>query len=347
MRFLLIIKDWTDKGVSHYFRNSILLSLVREVETMTREQNGQTKLIRLGQILRIFMEKDKVSSSWLSKHFQTSPRTIQRDLLLLKGSGFPLHEIQIGIYQLSKDLVKNLEVFDDTELALVVALKNIVGQLGEPFRKAAEGILDRLYDCVTTMPVFVKIDDPVPLDSVLLNRVIKAIRDKKQVTFQYPADRGSHPVLMDPYRVVYFCGFWYLIGNEPATGILKRYALDRINDLRSLKTCCQNVPEDLDTILQKSANIWFSGEQNLEVTVLIDARASHYFKRRKMFPTQEIKEENPDGSLIVSFRVGQYEEIRNILKVWIPHIVILAPKDFGKTLLRDIKAWVKRQDGVV
>ena len=97
---------------------------------MVREQNTQTKLIRLGQILRIFMEIDRVSSSWLSKQFQTTPRTIQRDLLLLKESGFPLHEIQKGVHQMSKDLVKNLEVFDETELALVIALKNIVGQLG-------------------------------------------------------------------------------------------------------------------------------------------------------------------------------------------------------------------------
>ena len=44
-----------------------------------------------------------------------------------------------------------------------------------------------------------------------------------------------------------------------------------------------------------------------------------------MFPTQEIKEERPDGSLVVTFRMGQYEAIRNILKSWIPNIVILGP----------------------
>jgi predicted DNA-binding transcriptional regulator YafY len=290
------------------------------------------------------MEKEKVSSSWLSKQFQTTPRTIQRDLLLLKESGFPLHELQKGSYQMSKDLVENLEVFDDTELALVVALKNIVGQLGQPFQKAADGVLDRLYDCVTTMPVFVKIDDAVPLDGALLNRIVKAIRERKQVTFQYAADKGPHPVQMDPYRVVYFSGFWYLIGNEPATGILKRYALDRISDFRLLKTCCQDVPEDLDAVLQKSANIWFTEEQNLEVTVLIDAQVSHYFRRRKIFPTQEIKEERSDGSLVVSFRMGQYEAIRNILKSWIPNIVILEPEEFKKDFLADVKVWVKRQE---
>lgn len=312
---------------------------------MVRDKNAQTKLLRLGQILRIFMEKEKVSSSWLSKQFQTTPRTIQRDLLLLKESGFPLHEMQKGSYRMSKDLVKNLEVFDDTELALVVALKNIVGQLGEPFRKAADGVLDRLYDCVTSMPVFVKIDDAVPLDSVLLNQMVKAIKEKKRVGFQYAPGQGDemHPVNLEPYRIVYFGGFWYLVGNEPSTGILKRYALDKITDFRFCGGLCERVPDDLDAILRGSANIWFTGERNLGVTILVDGSISHYFKRRKMFPTQEIKEERPDGSLVVSYRVGHYEEIWNIMKSWIPNIVILEPEEFREDFLQDVKGWVKRQ----
>ena len=194
------------------------------------------------------------------------------------------------------------------------------------------------------MPIFVKIDDAVPLDSLLLNKIVRAVREKRQVTFQYAARKGLHPVQMEPYRVVYFSGFWYLIGNEPATGILKRYALDRISEIRLLKICCQNVPQDLDAILQRSANIWLTGDMNLKVKVLIDAQVSHYFKRRRMFPTQEILEEKPDGSLIVTFQVDRFEAIRNILKSWIPNIVILEPEDFRKDFLKDVKGWVKRQE---
>lgn len=311
---------------------------------MGRDHNTQTKLIRLGQILRIFMEKGQVSSTWLSNHFRTTPRTIQRDLLLIKESGFPIHEIQKGIYSMSKDLVKNLEVFDDTELALVVALKNIVGQLGEPFQQAADGVLDRLYDCVASMPVFVKIDDAITLNSALLNKIVRAIREKKQVSFQYVTNKGTHPVQMEPYRIAYFSGFWYLIGNEPDTGILKRYALDRIGDFKLSKLCIKSIPDGLDTMLQQSANIWFSDRQHLKVTVLIYSQVSHYFKRRKIFPTQEIIEERSDGTLVVTFQVGYYEAIRNILKSWIPNIVILEPEDFRKALLEDVKGWVKRQE---
>ncbi|ABC76790.1 helix-turn-helix transcriptional regulator [Syntrophus aciditrophicus] len=311
---------------------------------MTEKADGKARIVRLGQILRIFMEKEKVSSTWLSRQFQTTPRTIQRDLLLLKKSGFPLHEIRKGIYQLHKDLVRNLEVFDDTELALVVALKNIVGQLGRPFQTAAGNILDHLYDCVKSMPVFVKIDDAVPLDSALLNRILQAILKKRTVSFQYAAPHGSHAVNLEPYRVVYFSGFWYLIGNEPSTGILKRYALDKIENFKSSRQCFTAIPSDLDDVLRQSANIWFTEDANIEITVHIDARVSDYFKRRKMYPTQEIKEERPDGSLVVTFRVGNYEAIRDILKSWIPHFVILEPEDFRVSMLNDIKGWVEKQE---
>jgi predicted DNA-binding transcriptional regulator YafY len=104
------------------------------------------------------------------------------------------------------------------------------------------------------------------------------------------------------------------------------------------------IPEDIDAVLRGSANIWFSGEKNLEVTVLIDNRVSHYFKRRKMFPTQEIKEERPDGSIIVTFRVGYYEAIRNILKSWIPNIIILEPEELKLSMIEDVQGWLKQQN---
>ena len=311
---------------------------------MPGDKKAQTKLLRVGQILRIFMEKEKISSSWLSKEFQTTPRTIQRDLLLLKEAGFPIHEIQKGTYQLHKDIVKNLEVFDDTELALMVALKNVVSQLGQPFQKAVDRVLERLYESAASMPVFVKIDDAMPLDTTYLNRMVKAIRDKKHLGFQYTSRKKAvHPVQMEPYRVVYFEGFWYLIGNETATGILKRYALDKIKDLKLLKTGFKSIPKNLDAVLQESANIWFAEKATIEVEVLIDAQVSNYFKRRKMFPTQQIREEKPDGSLVVTFRVGHEEAIRNLLKSWIPHVSILGPPDFRKQLVQEVKTWAQKQ----
>ena len=310
---------------------------------MIEQKSSQTRLIRLGQILRVFMEKDKVSTSWLSEYFQTTPRTMQRDLLLLKESGFPLHEIQKGLYELNKDLVKNLEIYDDTELSLIVALKGLVGQLGEPFKKAADGVLDHLYDCITTMPVFIRIDDAEPLDTHLLSHIVKAIQEKKRVVFQYRLDHSIRSVSLEPYKVVYFGGFWYLVGNDTESKIVKRYALDKIVELKMTKSSFKAIPENLDEILRGSSNIWFSETKTLEVVVEVDAECSDYFKRRKMFPSQEILEEKADGSIIVSYKVGYYEAIKNMLKSWIPHVVILKPEDFKLELIEDIRKWMTIQ----
>jgi len=129
----------------------------------------------------------------------------------------------------------------------------------------------------------------------------------------------------------------------PSTGILKRYALDKIKDLKLLKTGFKSMPKNLDAVLQESANIWFAEKATLEVEVLIDAQAGNYFKRRKMFPTQQIREERPDGSLVVTFQVGHEEAIRNLLKSWIPHVSILGPPDFRKQFVQEVKAWAEKQ----
>jgi predicted DNA-binding transcriptional regulator YafY len=304
--------------------------------------NMQKKLARLGRMLRAFMEQEKVSSWALAETLQTTVRTIQRDILFLKAAGFPVKEVARGMYALDKSLLKHFEVFDDTELALVVALKNLVLQLGQPFQNAADGLFNRLYDVVMAEPVFVKIDESVPLDSRLLSRIVKAICMKKQGRFQYSVF-SPYEVIVEPYKIVYFDGFWYLVGKDTRDGALKRYALDKIKDFKATKTCFKCIPASLDSNLKNSANIWFSGERTLEIVILVDQSCADYFKRRKVFPTQELREEKSDGSLVVSFLVGSYEEIRNILKTWLPNVKILAPEGLKEEFMKAMKGWLRWQ----
>jgi predicted DNA-binding transcriptional regulator YafY len=227
---------------------------------MVNADNPQKRLIRLGQILKIFMEKEKVSTTWLSQQFQTTPRTIQRDLLLLKEADFPLNELSRGNYQIDKNLFRNFEVFDDTELALVIAIKNLVGQLGEPFQKAADDIFNKLYEDVTASPVFIKIDDSVILDKRQFNRIVKTIRQKRQGTFQYEGF-ALYEITIEPYRICFFDGFWDLVGKDIRDQKFKRYALDKIKDFRPLSNNFRYIPAQVDRMLKDSGNIRFPSEK--------------------------------------------------------------------------------------
>ena len=99
--------------------------------------------------------------------------------------------------------------------------------------------------------------------------------------------------------------------------------------------------------ISSSANIWFTEERNLEVLIEVNPKAADYFRRRKIFPTQEIRETKPDGSLIVSLKVGHFGEVRETLKSWIPNVRVLAPAPFREALQAEVEGWCRWQAGVL
>jgi predicted DNA-binding transcriptional regulator YafY len=309
---------------------------------MTGQKNTHRRLMRVGQMLKLFLEKERVTTATLSREFHTTPRTIQRDLSFLKQCGFPVSEAGPGVYRLDKAIFKNFELFDENELALIVALKCAVSQLGQPFQKAADEVFNRLYQAAASQPIYIHVDESVPLDARLMNRLLKAIRNKRRVAFHY-ASVNSHPATVDPYKIVHYDGFWYLVAREDGTGIIKRYAMDKLKDLKMLPTAYTAAPKDLDALLRQSANIWFCEERNLEVVIEVNKKAADYFKRRKIFPTQEILEEKTDGSLIVRLKVGKYEEVRDLLKSWLPNVRIIEPESLRITVVAEMKKWISWQ----
>ena len=259
---------------------------------MTAQKNTHRRLMRVGQMLKFFLEKERVTTATLSREFNTTPRTIQRDLSFLKQCGFPVSEAGPGVYRLDKDIFRNFELFDENELALIVSLKCAVSQLGEPFRKAADEVFNRLYQATASQPVYIHVDESVPLDTRLMNRLLKAIRNKRRVSFHY-ASVNSHPATVDPYKIVHYDGFWYLVAKEDGTGIVKRYALDKLKELKKLPESFPAVPANLDELLRQSANIWFCEERNLEVLIEVNPKAADYFKRRKISPRRRSEKQNP------------------------------------------------------
>ena len=311
---------------------------------MTAQKSTHRRLMRVGQMLKLLLEKERVTTATLSREFHTTARTIQRDLAFLKQCGFPVAEAGPGVYRLDKDIFRNFELFDENELALIVALKCAVSQLGEPFQRAAGEIFNRLYQATASQPVYIHVDESVPLDARLMNRLLKAIRLRRRLSFHYTSGKNSHPATADPYRIVHYDGFWYLVAKEDGTGIVKRYALDKLKDLKMLPESFPAVPANLDELLRQSANIWFCEERNLEVLIEVNPKAADYFRRRKIFPTQEIKETRPDGSLIVSLKVGHFGEIREILKSWLPNVRILTPEKVKALFTNEIVKWLTWQD---
>jgi len=297
------------------------------------------RLFRLARILKLMVEQESVSTDRLCRSLGITPRTIQRDLKALRAAGFPIHEQGRGLHRLDKSLLKHLDVYDEADLALIVAVRDLTTHLGQPFTRAAEHVFNRLNDFTDEHPVVVKIEKPVWLSRPIMNTIIKAIQTTRCVVFTYT----SHPATVEPYRIAYFDGLWYLVGRDTDEKIIKKYALDKIADLKILKRSFKGVPHQIDEILEHSTNIWFSDARGLEVLIEIDRGFAGYFERRRILPLQEIMEKREDGTLLVRFMACTLEEINVCLKPWLPHVRIVRPEAARDRLLGDIKAWIDWQ----
>jgi predicted DNA-binding transcriptional regulator YafY len=321
---------------------------IRREAYMADERNAVAeRLLRLTRIIRYFFEKEDVYTSNIAAEFATTTRTIQRDLLALRKAGFPIHEKKKGLHYMDKSIISNLRHYEDSELALIVALRDMVTQLGRPFGDNAEAIFNRLSDYTDSRPVFVKLDEPTRFSGKTVDKVVRGINEKRRMMFKYMGGKKKeHPVNAEPYRIVYFGGFWYLVAKDMTDGTTKKYALDRIREITLTKIRFKKVPDNIDDMLKNSVNIWFTTNRNIKVIIDIDPLWADYFKRRgNILPFQKIIEERADGSLGVSFMACNQEEISMCIKPWLPHVRIVEPEDIKDDIVKEMKTWVKWQEG--
>ena len=302
------------------------------------------RIIRVGKVLKAFLERETVTTPLLAQLLGVDVRTIQRDLKALKDAGLPIHEEKKGTYSLKKDLIKygDLTLFDESELALIVALKDLVSQLGAPFERAAEDILSRLCEYSACRPVYVRIEGGINLNTKTMNKLVDTIQMGRQVYFSYKKDE-PHDVIAHPYRVAYFNGVWYLVARDTKDGIIKKYALDKISDVKRLKEKVKGMPVDLDEVLSRSVNVWFENDRTIEVVVEVDAAWAHYFVRRPILPVQETVETRADGSLVLRFLACSDEEVVMCLKPWLPHVRVVKPGYIRDLLLEEFRQWIAWQ----
>ena len=99
-------------------------------------------------------------------------------------------------------------------------------------------------------------------------------------------------------------------------------------------------PRNLKSILDRSVNIWFTGEPGEKIVLEIDKGAAHYFKKKVYFPEQRIVKEKKDGTLILQTLANHNEVLRTIIQ-WIPDIRVIKPKELDLKVRQLLNAYLK------
>ncbi|HHD73193.1 MAG TPA: WYL domain-containing protein [Epsilonproteobacteria bacterium] len=153
-----------------------------------------------------------------------------------------------------------------------------------------------------------------------------AIAKQKMLTFKYkkwykPREIKTYENVQ-PYKIIIFDGFWYLLSKYKEHYI--KFYLKEIRDLHILDKTFEKDERVLDR-MQKAINIYFEPKNEpFDVTLLLDHNAIVYFER-KPIKGQYLKK-NLDGTAELTISVTHEEEVFYILKRWLPQIRIIEPE---------------------
>jgi predicted DNA-binding transcriptional regulator YafY len=299
-----------------------------------------TKLFRLIRILNELDSAKAVHTTDLAKEFNVSVRTAQRDINLLDKAGFPIISLQKGQYSFVEGFsLKKISVSHD-EASLMALFYELSESLGGRFPKVYSGILKKLFSPVTDTPYFIKMPEVIRKDYPCLEVIEAGIEQSKTTRIIYDKHKEEKSYIIWPLKIVNYEGFWYLLARLDENEQIRTFRLEKIKEAKLLDKTF-SMPDNLKILLDNSVNVWISDNRDKEIILKADADIAGYFKQKKYFPCQQIIKTEKDGSIVISTKVGQYEEALHVMMTWLPYIKVIKPPGFKEILSKILKESLK------
>ena len=291
------------------------------------------------------------SAAELAEEIECHPRTVYRDLEALQVAGFPIYTDRVG--------GKNLWSLLDTvkhEIPIPFSLPELMAlHFGSDMMKVFRGTvfydsLESLFQKVkTTLPPeskkFIKsVEQTLHIGMKPHNKyskfkeIIKQVNDaavhKKTIEIVYytMSKKKESKRKVDPYKIWFFNGTFYLVGLCHKRGEVRIFALDRIKMLHQTNEAFE-VQEDFDfeDFVRPSFGV-FQGEPTT-VKAWFSPDVAGYIKEKVWQENQQISPQS-DGSIIFEAEVAGTDEIKFWIMSWGSHALVLEPE----SLRDDIRA---------
>ena len=285
----------------------------------------------------------------LAGTFETSKRTIYRDIQALGEAGVPLISTPGRGYSLMEGYFLPPLSFSTDEATMLLLGSDFMAQnFDAQYRSAAqsasrkiEGVLpEKLRDEVRYLQSSIRFvaaqprrDSPEPQ---MLQQLRRAIIERVTVRFRYhtrhtqdgKAEENQREA--DPYGLVHFSAGWTLVAYCHLRHGLRNFRLDRMEDLALLSQTF-NRPGDFK--MQRPTNEHET--RTLTVRALFDPEIARWVREARSYYTT-CEEETP-GGLLVTLQIRQESEILHWLLSWGRHVHILEPASLRQRLAEEVE----------
>lgn len=212
---------------------------------------------RLYAITLHLLNHGKTSATELSKKFEVSVRTIQRDIDSLCQAGVPIvSETGVsGGYYLSDSFIMNAQTATEEDYSYILtALKGFSTAFDNP---RIEATLDKILTLAGKNNNSIILDFSVlrEVDENLMHTLQEAIKIKRAVSFKYTNTENVLRIhTVEPIAVVYQWYAWYLLAYSRVKDDYRLYKLVRISDLETTGSDFIKEHGDIDAILKEKYN---------------------------------------------------------------------------------------------
>jgi predicted DNA-binding transcriptional regulator YafY len=281
----------------------------------------------------------------LAELFETSPRTIYRDIQALSEAGVPLVAVPGQGYSLMEGYFLPPLTFTAEEAAVLLLGSDVMAQSFDAGYRAAAEAAGRKIAAVLPERTRAEVDDlrenvhfvpertRVPDES--LARLRRAIFERTSVLLRYhtrhrPDGTTNQPDTreVDPYSLVHMAGSWYLTGHDHLRGAVRTFRLDRIEEITVLQRTFER-PHGAHLRGRED------GPRPIEIRALFDAEVARWVREQRSFFTTE--EEDVADGLLVTLRVRLESEILPWLLGWGRHVRVLEPESLRRRIAEEAR----------
>jgi predicted DNA-binding transcriptional regulator YafY len=308
---------------------------------MTRNKSYDKKIFRIVSIMNKLNGGGKVRVAELAKEFGIHVRSVQRDIELLNQTQFPVLTLEKGVYSFMPGFSLGKMKLSSEEASLLTFFHDVADSLGKNFSESFRSLENKLLAKGEESPFYMKLPETqVNRENLpFMKELEQAIEECQKISLTYVSEKGNDVFKLSPVKIINFEGFWYLLAMPEGK---RGYWKFRFEKIRGLELLNENFdpPRNLKSILDRSVNIWFTGEPGEKIVLEIDKDAAHYFKKKVYFPEQRIVKEKKDGTLVLESHANFNEVMRTIIH-WIPDIRVIQPKELDTKIKGLIKEYLK------